>query len=543
MNVVKLLVPAGRQYILKCPDTAAETRSMVMRLVAISDDPAENNPVKTASAQVSPNAQSSAPAPPLLAGEGSRGQEQSKSRKIPLRASLVTPAKKRSSRGGEVSADLEFVVSPRSGMGFFEPRLRGKFFSLKKEVELTAEISKPLQRLLNIPVNLFFGATFGALASGCLMPNAAPLLNMVIAAAALPALIAVSIVLVVRAIFSSRLPALVDSLSESIGISPASIKVNNESTDWTKVVFTEQTIASTLAFVITLGAANYLHQYAWNLWCNGEYQKSENLCHPVQTLATALFGWDSAVAAGCNYYIAECLRCQGKYPEAEKLYLKALETQTRRLGDKADDVIDCTYNLARVYEGEGKVKEAEEGYKRSIAGFEQLPKCGPNGRWLARVLDRQAMFYWKNNQLASAAAAEERAVKIDAAWGERYQYKDWAESLNDLGVIYYRQGKMQLTEQTFLKALARKNAVDTPISVAVTEYNLSHVYRALKDAKRAESLAAGARKTWQKFVGSGKQFSSDDLLYEEVLKKTRPDYETPNWEQRSEQLVTGPGRI
>ncbi len=65
-----------------------------------------------------------------------------------------------------------------------------------------------------------------------------------------------------------------------------------------------------------------MHQYAWDLWVKGDYQKSEALCRPVQTLATAVFAVNSAAAADCDYYIAECLRCQGKYKEAESYYLK-----------------------------------------------------------------------------------------------------------------------------------------------------------------------------------------------------------------------------
>jgi uncharacterized protein YecT (DUF1311 family) len=77
----------------------------------------------------------------------------------------------------------------------------------------------------------------------------------------------------------------------------------------------------------------------------------------------------------------------------------------------------------------------------------------------------------------------------------------------------------------------------------VTEYNLSHLYRTLKDPARADKLAASARKAWLKFVAPRTKFASDEDLYEAVLKMTQQDYETPHWETRAEQLVTGKGRL
>ncbi len=205
--------------------------------------------------------------------------------------------------------------------------------------------------------------------------------------------------------------------------------------------------------------------------------------------------------------------------------------------------MDGLFNLGRVYEGEGKTKEAADAYAKCILLYEKLPDVGPDAPWLARVLDRQAMFYLKQDQLSAAEKAEQRAALIDARWGETGNYKDYAETLNDLGVIYFKQGQFQEAEEALLKSLSRKNATDTPVSTAVTEYNLAQVYKALKDPVRAKGLEDSARKTWRKFLAPQSDFANDEALYQAVLRKTRQDYETPNWDTRSEQLITGQGRI
>jgi hypothetical protein len=67
-------------------------------------------------------------------------------------------------------------------------------------------------------------------------------------------------------------------------------------------------------------------------------------------------------------------------------------------------------------------------------------------------------------------------------------------------------------QQAAPQSLERKNATDKLVSTAVTEYNLSQVYKALKNPIRAKGIEDSARKTWKKVVAPQSAFANDDAL-------------------------------
>jgi tetratricopeptide (TPR) repeat protein len=429
----------------------------------------------------------------------------------------------------------------------FQPRIFGNVSGAGSEttVELKTELPLLPTKLINWSGNIALFSLFGMFGSYLLLPNPQPLMPVLVKATLLPGMFALLVSFVCQYFLQTDSRALADDLAEKGRARSLETIPTDASKVLAKTFFSLNSLITLLACACILAAACLLHNWAWQQWTSGKYTKSEELCLNVLDLARISLGKDSAGVAGCEYYIAECSRCEGKLEQAEKFYLQSLADLERNVEPSNTSIADTVINLGRVYEEQNKLEKALSNYARARKIFEAAPAFGPRCIWIGHIWNRIAAIQMKQKNYAEAEQSENKALVIDTAY-KWLAGQSIAQDTNDLGVIYYQQGKYEQARRAFAEALRLK--ADLPeassYSKGTSLYNLSFAQDKLGQKEWARTSMKQAIAYWQKYLGiKGASGLSAHDLYAKVLKAAKPEYEVPNYDRRADLIIDGLGRI
>jgi tetratricopeptide (TPR) repeat protein len=429
----------------------------------------------------------------------------------------------------------------------FQPRIFGNVSGegLETTVELKTELPILPTKLINWSANFALFSLFGIFGSYLLLPNPQPLTTVLMKATLVPGMFALFVSFICQYFLQTDSRAIADDLAQKSRarnletIPPITAKV------FAKTFLSLNSVITLLLCGCILAAACLIHNWAWEQWTSGKYAKSEELCLNVLDLARVALGKESAGVAGCEYYIAECSRCEGKLDQAEKFYLQAKEHLERIVEPSNTFLGDTILNLGRVYEEQNKLDRALGCYVRARAIFENAPDFGPRCMLNAHIWNRIAAVQLKQKNYTEAERSINKALVVDTAY-KWMAGQSVAQDTNDLGVIYYHQGKYEQARRAFAEALRLKSDLPAASSYSkgTTLYNLSFAQDKLGEKDWAKTSMKDALGYWQKYLGmKGSSGLSPHDLYAKVLKAAKPEYEVPNCDRRADLIVDGLGRM
>jgi len=141
------------------------------------------------------------------------------------------------------------------------------------------------------------------------------------------------------------------------------------------------------------------------------------------------------------------------------------------------------YNIAQAYEQTGLVDKAEEWYQKAI---EEDVNFGPAYRGLAQIYNEQNKFAAAEDVLVAGLAADTANTGSLAHQVTRY------ELLTNLGWSYFGQGKMELAQQSLLRAIEMEeelkqigDARGAEYRLALPHYYLAQIYEQAGDQPNA----------------------------------------------------------
>jgi tetratricopeptide (TPR) repeat protein len=167
--------------------------------------------------------------------------------------------------------------------------------------------------------------------------------------------------------------------------------------------------------------------------------------------------------------------------------------------------------------------EVEPLYERGLAIYEEV--LGERHPYTATSLNNLGMLYYTQGKYAEAEPLYERALAIrEEVQGERYP--DTAQSLNNLGMLYYTQGKYAEAEPLYERALAIREEVqgEKHPDTAASLNNLGAFYDAQGKYAEAEPLYERALAICEEVLGEKHPDTASSLNNLGMLYKTQGKY-------------------
>lgn len=441
--------------------------------------------------------------------------------------------------GGRVDKDsFEFYVRSDFWRMMFQPAIEGRYeqYSGNTRVRILTKLRPGTQKFLGVAPAAVIGASLGALGSSYMLPHVVALFYSFIGTVTIPIICSIACFFVTKWVVPSDLRYLLNQI-RSLGGG----KENYEQvfTQWSdlkpKGFVTDEVVAGVIAVAVYIAAAVGTHAVAWNLWCDGKYSQSAALCLPGVQLTQVVLGSDSGPVADARYYLAECYRCMGKLEDAQKLYKQSLKTWGSTIGSDHMFLADAEFNLGRVYEQQGKLSDAQSHYQEAARIWRK--SMGDNSMAVSRTYDRMATNFVKQGKVTEAISYMNQALAIDKAYG-RSAGRSIGEDLNDLGVLMMRKGDLANAEKLLTDAKKAKLATvgKNGYSMAVTQLNLSNVYKAAGKLQLSDSEFSSARAIVDRHMRRLGQSPSGDLFRDllVVIRRHQNEYEPPVFDTRSD---------
>ena len=220
----------------------------------------------------------------------------------------------------------------------------------------------------------------------------------------------------------------------------------------------------------------------------GKYDLAEPLLKQALAIREKVFGPDHTTTAESLDNLASLYRNQGKYDLAESLLKRALARDEKVRGPDHEDTATALNNLGSLYKNQGKYDLAEPLYKRALAIYEKV--C-PDHEYT------------------------DEDIIINPAWFHDTP-PDTATALKNLAKLYKKQGKYDLAEPFYKRALAIYEKVfpedtgediilawfhDTPPSTATALTNLASLCQTQEKYDLAEPLYERALAIRQEVLG------------------------------------------
>ncbi|KAL4759686.1 uncharacterized protein BDW70DRAFT_161387 [Aspergillus foveolatus] len=212
------------------------------------------------------------------------------------------------------------------------------------------------------------------------------------------------------------------------------------------------------------------------------YKKQGNLRKPEEMYQRALAGYEKGPGQTSTLNTVHNLgilyKKQDKLKEAEQMYQralagyeKALEQMYQRalagyekaLGPDHTSTLDTVNNLGTLYSDQVKLKEAEEMYwrallkeaeqmyQRALAGYEKA--LGPDHTFTLDTVNNLGTLYFNEGKLKEAEQMYQRALAgREKALGPDHTFT--LDTVHNLGILYKKQDKLKEAEQMYQRALA-----------------------------------------------------------------------------------------
>ncbi len=213
------------------------------------------------------------------------------------------------------------------------------------------------------------------------------------------------------------------------------------------------------------------------------YQLDRDFSQSEQLFLNALQIVESIPAKGhkeekANIYgqLGVVNRRKGNYPEAIKYYLSSLEL-FKQIKDTSEEA-DIYHNMAMVYRYQREHSKAIKNFKKAI----QLKKLTTDTLGMGASYNMLGVSYRQFKKLDSALICYQKAKEL-------FEAKDSEENLyrvnGNMAQLYMVNGDFQKSIELNLANLKYYTNVNNKLSTCVTYYNLSDVYKQLKNWEKS----------------------------------------------------------
>jgi len=212
----------------------------------------------------------------------------------------------------------------------------------------------------------------------------------------------------------------------------------------------------------------------------GQLDEAGKLFDSALQTRLKLLGHDSAEVAETLDDMQSLYRVQGKVEEGEKMAREALALRQKLFGENDARVADSLSSLAQMLAAKGSYDEAMKLFEQALALRERI--SGPDSLEVATIMNVMAGAV--EDQKGDYARAE-RLIQRGLDIRRRTLDPDdvrIAESIGDLGALYYLEGKYADAEKLYRQAyekLAQTMGPDAPNTI-VSQENLAGALNALK---------------------------------------------------------------
>jgi tetratricopeptide (TPR) repeat protein len=201
-------------------------------------------------------------------------------------------------------------------------------------------------------------------------------------------------------------------------------------------------------------------------------------------------------------HTGDLLTFRAEYPPAEAAYRKAIALQRSLPPDRRDDAAleKSLFGLGWEQESAGQLADAERTLREALALQQRLFQ-GANAE-TARILDELAKVVGERD-LNEAIPLMESAVAMQRTlWGAE-PYPDYADALNDLGLLLRTKGDYEQSEKLLQESLAmyRRLLGDRHPYVGTALNNLALVQHRKGDLAEAESTYRQALALQRELLG------------------------------------------
>lgn len=234
----------------------------------------------------------------------------------------------------------------------------------------------------------------------------------------------------------------------------------------------------------------------------GLYKQAKPLLESAADKRRALGASETPALAVSLSHVGDLLTLRAEYPEAERSYRQAIALQRALPADRRDDaaLARSLFGLGSELDNQGHASEAESNLRDALA-LQQRLYGGPN-KDTARTLQTLAWTVSERN-LTEAVPLMQQAVAMQRAlWGAQ-PYPDYADALNDLGLLLRSKGDYTSSEQMLRESLAMKRRLlgDKHPEIAMSLNNVAVVLQYKGELKEAGSTLRQALAMQRELLG------------------------------------------
>ncbi len=184
----------------------------------------------------------------------------------------------------------------------------------------------------------------------------------------------------------------------------------------------------------------------------------------------------------------------GRVAQSEKFYLAALKT-SEPIGNA--DRAQLLADLGDVYVNEDRLPDAEDAYLKAFAIYQKLA----NKSQMGLLLRSLGAVYSLQRRDEEALSVLRKALKVAKSDDGQSDGTFVSQTLNTLGMVYFRKGDVNKSEEFFNQAVRTLPNAESLNRRADLLNNLGAVYHAKHQFEKAEQYLNGALKVTEGQVG------------------------------------------
>ena len=234
----------------------------------------------------------------------------------------------------------------------------------------------------------------------------------------------------------------------------------------------------------------------------GLYSQAKPLLVSAADKRRALGAAETPELAVSLSHVGDLLTLRAEYTEAERSYRQAIALQRSLPAARRDNgaLARSLFGLGSELDNQGHADEAERNLRDALALQQQL--YGGPDEDTARTLQTLAWTVSERN-LGEAVPLMQRAVDMQRTlWGAQ-PYPDYADALNDLGLLLRSKGDYVASEQLLRESLAMKRRLlgDRHPEIAMSLNSVAEVLQLKGDLAEAESTYRRALAMQRELLG------------------------------------------
>jgi len=239
----------------------------------------------------------------------------------------------------------------------------------------------------------------------------------------------------------------------------------------------------------------------------GLYNQAKPLLETSASKRRQLGSAETPALAVSLSHVGDLLTQRAEYPRAEAAYREAIALQRALPPDRRDEagLARSLFGLGQELNAQGRSEEAERSFREALALQRRLFP-GPNED-TARTLDELAGIINERDLNESVPMLQSAVAMQRALWGNQ-PYPDYANELNDLGLLLRSKSEYIESERLLRESLAmqRKLLGDKHPSIAIVLTNIALILHLKGDLE-----------------GSASTYRQALAMQRELLVKVHPD--------------------